>query len=483
MIKKNKLTLLTTQKNLLPKQLLFLPETRTTIVLSILSILMMGVSFLFLNRFVAVTNKATIVTNPEPIIPTINALGRLEPRGEVIQISAPSSFGQGSLVSEVLVKEGEKIKAGQLIAILEERNQIQASLNEAKQQVEVAKSRLAQVQAGAQQGEITARQARINLLQAELDGESKTQQAQIARLQAQLRGEISTQQATIKRLEAELQGQKRILQATVARNAAEKSNAQREVQRFEALFKQGAISSQEVESKRLTAETSNQQFVESQTTLTKTIITLEQQINEARANRGKTIATLQEQINEVKARRQKTIATLQQQINEAKGQLHQTLEVRPTDVANARAEVNSALAVVKRIQTELDSAYIRAPKAGQIFKVNTKPGETTGNDGIVEMAQTDQMYAIAEIYESDIGKIKPGQTALVTSPNKAFNDSLQGTVESIAWQVAKKDILDSDPTSATDARVIEVKIRLDKTASQKVANLTNLQVNVEIKTI
>jgi HlyD family secretion protein len=48
--------------------------------------------------------------------------------------------------------------------------------------------------------------------------------------------------------------------------------------------------------------------------------------------------------------------------------------------------------------------------------------------------------------------------------------------------VAKKDVLDSDPTAATDARVIEAKIRLDAASSQQVANLTNLQVNVEIFT-
>ncbi|KST69481.1 hemolysin D [Mastigocoleus testarum BC008] len=451
--------------------------------LSIISIVMVGISFVSLNRSQSETNKATTAVNPKPTITTINALGRLEPRGEVIKISAPSSFGQGSLVAKVLVTQGQKVKAGQLIAILEERDQKEASLNEAKQQVKVAMSRLAQVRAGAKQGEIAFREATINRLRAELQGETQTQKAEITRLKVQLRGETLTQRATVNRLEAELQGQKRILQSTVARSGAQKRNAQTEVKRFENLFQEGAISSQEVENKRLTAETSTQQLLESQATQRKTIATLQEQINEAKAKQETTIATLQQQINEAKAKREKIIVTLQQQINEAKGQLNQTMEVRPTDVANAQAEIDSALATVKRIQTELDSTYIRAPKAGRILKINTKPGETTGNEGIVEMAETDQMYAIAEIYESDIGKIRPGQTATITSLNKTFNGKLQGKVETIGWQVAKKDILDSDPTSDTDARVIEVKIRLEKTASQKVANLTNLQVNVEINTL
>lgn len=431
------------QVKLLPKPY----GTRILIALGIASIVIVGISFAFLNRSQSKTNKAITVADTELQIPTINALGRLEPRGEVIQVSAPSSFGQGSLVAEILIKEGEQVEANQLIAILDERDQLQASLNEAEEQVKVARSRLAQVKAGAKQGEIVARQATIS------------------RLQAELQGEMATQQATINRLDAERQGQKEILQATVARIQAEKRNAQREVERYEILFEQGVISSQEVDDRRLTAETSTQELLESQATQRKTIITLEQEINQA------------------KAQLSKTIATLKAQINEAKGQLDQTIEIRPTDVANAQAEVDSAIASVKRIQAELDSAYIRAPKAGRILAINTKAGETVGNKGIVEMAQTDQMYAIAEIYESDIGKIKPGQTVIVTSPSQTFNGELKGTVESIAWQVAKKDILDSDPTAATDARVIEVKVSLESEASQKVANFTNLQVNVEIDAI
>jgi hypothetical protein len=40
--------------------------------------------------------------------------------------------------------------------------------------------------------------------------------------------------------------------------------------------------------------------------------------------------------------------------------------------------------------------------------------------------------------------------------------------------------LDTDPAANTDVRVVEVRIRLNN--SRQVASLTNLQVNVEIKT-
>ncbi len=468
------------QKELRRLPLLPTSLSRTLIILGIASVITMGAGILYFNRSQTTQNTPVAV----PKIPSnlkVNALGRLEPRGEVIRISAPSNpGGNGSRILQLLVEQGDKVKAGQTIAILDSRDRLRANLAEALSSVEVAQSRLNQVKAGAKQGEITARQASISRLQAELFGQIQTQDAEIARLETQLQGEIATQQATVNRLEAELQGQKQTLQATVARIEAEKRNAQTEVKRFESLFKEGVISSQEVERRRLLVETSTQQLVESQANQNRAITTLQQQIQEAKANRDKTIGTLRIQIRQSKANREKTVATLQQQINEAKGTLNQTTEVRPTDIANAQAEVNSAKATVQRIQTELDLEYIRAPKTGQILRVLSRPGETPGNDGIVELAQNEQMYVVAEIYESDISKIRPGQTAKITSPSNTFAGELTGNIDKIGLQIAKKDVLGTDPTAATDARVIEVKISLDKQSSKKVANFTNLQVNVEI---
>ncbi|MCM0590229.1 MAG: ABC exporter membrane fusion protein [Gloeotrichia echinulata DVL01] len=402
-----------------------------------------GISIYTVKNFQNTSNKKQLPVVPiQAVVKTVTALGRLEPNGEVIKLSAPTT-GEGNRVEQLLVKEGDRVKVGEVIAIMDSRDRLQASLGEAQEQVQVAKSRLAQVKAGAKQGELGARSATVN------------------RLQAELQGNIKTLQATINRLEAELQGQKQQLQATVARVAAEKRNAQADVQRYETLYKQGAISSQEVDRRRLNAETSTQEVIESQATQKRTIATLEQQINEAKANRDK------------------TIATLEQQVNEAKATLNQTAEVRPTDVANAEAEVNSAQATVKRIQAQLNQAYIRAPKAGQILKINTRPGETVGNDGIVNLGQTDQMYAVAEVYQSDINKVRPGQKVKVSSDSLA--GELQGTVDWIGLEVQRQNIINSDPSSNLDTRIVEVHVRLDKPSSQKASQFTNLQIKAVIE--
>ncbi|MFN7468491.1 MAG: HlyD family efflux transporter periplasmic adaptor subunit, partial [Pseudanabaena sp.] len=90
---------------------------------------------------------------------------------------------------------------------------------------------------------------------------------------------------------------------------------------------------------------------------------------------------------------------------------------------------------------------------------------------------TSQMYVVAEIYETDIGKIKVGQTATIES--EAFEGLITGKVDRIGLRIAKNDVLGTDPAAKTDVRVIEVKIKLDD--SKKVSGLTNLQVRVKIE--
>jgi HlyD family secretion protein len=224
---------------------------RSPVLLAIITSLAIGgISVYTVMKLQATANeKQKTPVAVQPVVKTVTALGRLEPKGEVIKLSAPSS-NEGNRVEQLLVKEGDRIKAGQVIAIMDNRDRLQATLGEAQKQVQVAKSRLNQVKAGAKQGELGARQASVN------------------RLQVELEGNIKTQQATINRIEAELLGQQQSLQATVARTAAERRNAQAEVQRYESLYKAGAISSQEVDSRRLSAETSTQALIESQATQT-----------------------------------------------------------------------------------------------------------------------------------------------------------------------------------------------------------------------
>ena len=143
----------------------------------------------------------------------------------------------------------------------------------------------------------------------------------------------------------------------------------------------------------------------------------------------------------------------------------------------AQLKVDVAKAELQGAQSARDMDVVRAPLSGQIVAVGARRGEKVGPDGIAEIAQNDRMYAVAEVYETDIGRVKVGQRAIIRSP--ALDPALNGTVERIGLKVGKLEALDTDPLARTDARVVQVKVKLDD--SPRAASLTNLQVEVAIQ--
>jgi HlyD family secretion protein len=387
----------------------------------------------------------TTGTESEPIaaIPqVVTALGRLEPETEVIKLSAPLAL-DGDRIVEILVKEGDNVKMGKVIAILQSRDLLQKSVIQSQKQVSVAKAKLQQIKAGAKSGEIQEQAAILERVKAQYTGEKQAQEENIARISAQWEGDRIAQKATINRLVAELK------------------NAESEYQRYQQLFTEGAISNSVIDSKRLNVETAKQKLNESQAILNRINTTANKQLAEAKVA-----------LNRINT-------TSNQQISEAQAKLNSIREVRPVDVQLAAAEIASVIANLNRAETELEAAYIRAPMTGQIIKIHSRVGEKIGDQGIADFAQTNNMMAVAEVYQTDISKVKLGQKAIITS--QGFGGELQGNVQQIGLQVNRQNIFSDQPGENLDSRIIEVKIRLTPEDSQRVSGLTNLQVQTTIK--
>ena len=351
------------------------------------------------------TEPAPITPAPEPTPTAVSALGQIEPEGEIIELSV-SSAAESSKVEKLLVKRGDKVKQGQVVAVLDRYDRASTEVDRAQTDVSIAQANLERIRAGAKQGDISA------------------QEAAISRLEAELRGQVASQKAALSRLTAELE------------------NAQVEYNRYQQLFEDGAISAQERDTRRLRVDTVGQQLAEAKETLNRTIETTSVQRNEAQAR------------------------------------LESIAEVRSVDVQVAQAELEQAQAAVKQAKAELALTEVRSPIDGRILKVNVRPGEVVGNRGIVEIGQTDRMYVMAEVYETDVDKIRLGQKAIVTG--SAFQEELEGEVAQIGLEVRQQDVFESDPLVNTDNKVVEVKIRLSPESSKRVTALSNLQVQVVI---
>jgi len=363
-----------------------------------LGLLGLGVVRLVSSRRAASEVEQTEV--PAPVRVEVVALGRLEPRGEVVRVGGPI----GERIQRLEVRQGDIVQKGTVLAYLE-------SYDERRAQRDVAAAQLAEAE------------QRLRATTTYVQAQVREAESQAERIQSPAQFELQAQQALVRELEADL---------------AQKNQ---DLRRFEDLYVQGAISQQERDRQRSATRQA------------------QEKLNNARANLVRLEADLQASLRSAQA-------TVQAQ--EANLPLSQV----QVAVESARQNLNLA-------EAQLERSLIRAPRSGRILRVLTQAGEAIGQDGsILDLGDTSQMFVVAEVYETDVGLVKVGQPAIITSRNGAFEETLSGRVAEIGWQVFKNNVLDDDPAANADARVVEVKVQLDD--SRPVESLTNLQVDVRI---
>lgn len=171
-------------------------------------------------------------------------------------------------------------------------------------------------------------------------------------------------------------------------------------------------------------------------------------------------------------------AILANAINEMARQqdLAKTSSTSKVKLDAAQMDLDIARADLAAAEARLELAVVRSPIRAQILEIYAYPGERVGPEGIMDLGRTDRMYAVAEVYETDITQVKVGQQARVRTA--AMDRQLTGRVERIALKVGRLDAVGTDPIAKTDARVVEVFILLDE--SEPVARFTNMQVEIEI---
>ncbi|MEM8831943.1 MAG: HlyD family efflux transporter periplasmic adaptor subunit [Cyanobacteria bacterium P01_G01_bin.19] len=274
--------------------------------------------------------------------------------------------------------------------------------------------------------------------------------AKLAQTQAgdSKQAEIAAQKANISRLESLLRNETIERQAAIAAVEAELRQANLTYERNKSLLKDGAVS--------------------------------QQTLDEAQSSFNR----LQASLNERKAQLNNTLQTLKAEINQENENLARIQEIRPVDIRVAEIELERAIIAVEQRKADLEDTKVKVPIAGQILRINTRVGEQVNTQqGIVELGRTDEMYAIAEVYETDISKVKIGQPATISSEYGGFEGKLKGQVEHLGLQIGAKSLAESsqDPTQDENSRVVEVKIRIDPQDSEKVAGLTNMKVRIEIE--
>lgn len=104
----------------------------------------------------------------------VSALGRIEPETKIRKVAVSSSLS-GDRIEEILVQEDTWVTQGTPLARLNSYGTLKASYDEANENVAVAQSKLAQVKAGAKQGEIRAQEFNVQSLERKLASQKLAQ--------------------------------------------------------------------------------------------------------------------------------------------------------------------------------------------------------------------------------------------------------------------------------------------------------------------
>lgn len=139
------------------------------------------------------------------------------------------------------------------------------------------------------------------------------------------------------------------------------------------------------------------------------------------------------------------------------------------DVKESQGEVQSAEADLKEAQEKLGKASVTAPISGSIVEDTLKEKRYVSvGDEIFTIGDLSEFNATVKVDELDIGKVKLGEPATISS--EAFKDKkLIGHVIEIASQATRQTFAE-----------IEVKIAIDSTFGQAVR--PNLSVDADIQT-
>jgi HlyD family secretion protein len=262
-------------------------------------------------------------------------------------------------IREIRVREGDIVKAGDVIALLDEE-QAAAREQQSRSSAQEADTRTArsQEQIGVLREQL--KQANITVDQARQDAEGRVRQAE---------AQVATAEANLAQAQAAYE------------------QARYDVDRFTRLARTGDVSDRQREQAK-TAADSQAAVVDS---MKKQVAAAHGALTTARANlKNPSIRSSQ-------------AAAIQKQINQAQ-----------TDVAGAQADAERARAQVKEVEANRADLTVVAPFDGTIATRVAEPGEVVApGAAIVTMIDLNKIYLRGFVPEGDIGRVKLDQPAHV----------------------------------------------------------------------
>lgn len=164
---------------------------------------------------------------------------------------------------------------------------------------------------------------------------------------------------------------------------------------------------------------------------------------------------------------------------QAEADLASLLSSRPEDIALAEARLAAAEAALAKARADAELSRVRAPFAGTVLRIIARPGDQVGNDGLLEIGDLTRMDIVADVYETDLPRLRLGAAAEVVVPGEPRR--FAATVREIGWTVRRQTQANTDPVAAVDSRTVEIRLALDEAGSEALRRRSNMQVQVAIR--
>ncbi len=342
---------------------------------------------------------------------TVKARATVRPVGE-IRLVQPEIEGT---VKNILVKENQNIKKGQVIAQLDDTQQ---QIKKSQLQANIQQSNLQLVQIDAQ----------IQSLNTQIAAESQSNtraiaaaEAELARNQREYQDRKITTQTELLAAEAQLQKE----QADLQKAEADLEFAVSEKNRYQMLATKGAISQNDFDKKLLAVKQNKSSLAAVQ----KTVNIARARIKSAKATINPSNATVNianERMAQEKAKGEATIATLKKE--------KQALIQRRVEMLN---QIRQAQKELQQLDTQLQKNLIRATSDGIILKLDLRnPGQVLRpGDAIAQIIPQNADTVIkAMVLTNDVAKVIVGQSVQLRFEACSYPD--YGTLKGIVTAVS-----------------------------------------------
>jgi len=389
-------------------------------------VLAIVIGILVLGAGLAASWTAVQRVRAQPPDGVLEASGRIE--GEEVIVNSKI----GGRVQRLLVREGDRVNRGQLVAVLSSE-ELAARMRQADAQVEAARAQVARAQGEVEVLERQRAQARAGLAFAQAQVAAQQRQAQAALNAAFARLAQARKALLVTRTQApsavdEAKAMLRAAEADLARARAAREEARRDLARLQTLQAAGAVAVAVVDAARTRLE-----MVEAQVNVAF------EQVQRARAalDRAQT-GTLEVQIREEDVRATEAqvdaargqVALAAAGVLEVTGQREQLravarqVEIARAGLETARAQAKGAVAARDELRTALDEARVYAPTSGVVVSKVVNPGEVVpAGTPLVVVVDLQALWLKVFIPEPEIGKLRLGEAARVyvdAFPGRAF---------------------------------------------------------------